>query len=111
MLPNKNRNYEVQTELEGARLLDLGPQRTAGLSKANALASLDVAESLQLLHLQLAESTESSNATLHETTDKLIASNEKLAQSNDRHATAMQLLTGALVLTGIIQAVVAWASH
>ena len=35
--------------------------------------------------------------------DKTIASNEKLAESNKKHAYSMRLLTAALVFVGLIQ--------
>ena len=108
VLPNKARNDEVAKILSSLKNMGLGAQIDAHTGHANALASLDVAESLQLLQLQLAESTKDSAVALHATTDKLIESNKALAASNDRHATAMQWLTGALVVVGIAQMVLAW---
>ena len=120
--PNKARNDEVAKILAALKDLGLGAQIEAHTGHANALASLDVAEWLQLLHLQLAESTKQNAislaestkqnvAALHETTGKLIESNTSLAGSNDRHATSMQWLTAALVLVGIAQIVIAWLTH
>ncbi len=110
-LPNKTRNDQVEQKLSQLNGLGLGAQMDAHTGYATALASLNVAESLQLLQLQVAESTKENRVALHETTDKLIKSNETLAKSNDRHATAMQWLTAALVVVGIIQIIVAWKSH
>ncbi len=110
-LPNKGRNDEVEGLLKNLKDLGLGAQTDAHVGYANALASLNVAESLQLLELQLIETGRENRVALHETTDKLIQSNVTLAESNDRHASAMQWLTGALVLVGLIQVAVAWALH
>ena len=91
-LSNKSRNYEVENKLKSLTGLDLGAQMDAHTGVANVLASLDVAESLQLLEQQIEKSA----------TD-LIKSNEKLAISTDKHSKAMLFLTGALVLVGILQ--------
>jgi hypothetical protein len=110
-LPNKGRNDEVAGLLKGLKDLGLGAQMDAHIGHASGLASLDVAESLQLLQLQLAESTKDNRIALHETTNKLIGSNKILATSNDRHSTAMQWLTGALVAVGLLQVVAIFLAH
>jgi hypothetical protein len=110
-LPNQSRNQEVEAKIAGVKNADLGPQANMHTGVANALASLNVAESLQLLQLQLAESTKDNRIALHETTDKLIDSNKILAASNNRHATAMQWLTGALVFVGILQVIAIFFAH
>jgi hypothetical protein len=110
-LPNSTRNKEVEDKLASLKGFDLGHQREVHTSYANALASLDVAESLQLLQLQLAESSTDNKKALHDTTNKMIASNEKLAQSNNKHALAMQWLTGALIFVGLLQTLVMLLVH
>ena len=110
-LPNKIRNDEVEALLKNLKDLGLGAQMDAHVGHANALASLNIAESLQCLQLQLVETGRENRVTLHEITDKLIQSNRILATSNDRHASAMQWLTGALVIIGILQAFIAWKTH
>ena len=104
-LTNKERNKEVRDIVDNLSAFGLGPQMDAHVGRANAIASLDVAESLQLLQIQLSQSTKDSNEAVHSTTDRLIESNKQLAKSNDRHSVAMQWLTGALVLVGVIQIV------
>ena len=40
---------------------------------------------------------------IKESTDKMIASNKRLAESNDRHSIRMFWLTGALVFAAVVQ--------
>ncbi len=104
-LPNAKRNAEVAAAIETLKSgqLDLGPQTEKHIGIASALASLDVAESLQVTSLQIEESSAQDRAAMHKAFQSLIDSNEKLAKSNDRYARAMMWLTGALVLVGVAQ--------
>ena len=45
---------------------------------------------------------------VREVTNDLMASNEKLARSNNRYALALNILTGCIVAVGILQAFVVW---
>jgi hypothetical protein len=45
--------------------------------------------------------------TIQNASSEAIESNNRLAQSNDRHARAMHWLTGALILVGIAQVIAA----
>ncbi len=108
-LPNSNRNLEVSLAIAELKNADMGAQAEKKAGVANSLSSLDVAESLQLLQLQLAESSRQNAITLDRAMNKLIDSNEKLAKSNERQARAMKWLTGGLILVGIVQAVIAWS--
>ena len=58
-LPNTKRNAEVAAAIELLKNgnLDLGPQSAKHTGIANALAALDVAESLQIASLQIEESS------------------------------------------------------
>lgn len=104
-LPNETRNAEVQAAINALKSgkLDLGPQSAHHAGVANALASLDVAESLQITSLQIETSSAQDRVAMNSAVQALIASNEKLARSNEKYARAMMWLTGALVLVGIAQ--------
>lgn len=108
-LPNSKRNLEVALAIAELKNADMGAQAEKKAGVANSLSSLDMAESLQLLQLQLAESSRQNAITLDRAMNKLIESNEKLAKSNEKQARAIKWLTGGLILVGIIQAVIAWA--
>jgi hypothetical protein len=109
-LPNKKRNDEVAKAIDTLKngQLDLGPQSAHHAAIANTLASLDVAESLQVTSLQIEESAAQSRLVIHTALHKLIESNEKLARSNEKYARAMMWLTGALVLVGVGQIIAAF---
>lgn len=104
-LPNAKRNTEVAAAIETLKSgkLDLGPQSAHHVGIANALASLDVAESLQVTSLQIEESSAQERTAIHNALHALIDSNEKLARSNEKYARAMMWLTGGIVLVGIAQ--------
>jgi hypothetical protein len=110
-LPNQARNEEVEDAIKGVRLLDLGAQSERGVGVANALASLNVAESLQFLQLQITETSKENRVALHQAMDNLIESNARLAASNERQVNAMKWLTVALVLVGIAQVVIGIIWH
>jgi hypothetical protein len=103
-LPHNKRNLEVTAAIAELRAADMGASAEKKAGIANSLSSLDVAESLQLLLLQLAESSKQNATTLDRAMEKLIKSNEKLSKSNERQVRAMQWLTGGLILVGCIQA-------
>jgi hypothetical protein len=109
-MPNKARNAEVNVAIDKLKngQLDLGPQSAHNAGIANALASLDVAESLQITSLQIEESSAQNRTVIHNVLHALIDSNEKLAGSNERYARAMMWLTGGLVLVGIAQIIAAF---
>jgi hypothetical protein len=104
-LPNAKRNAEVAKAIETLKSgqLDLGPSTDKHVGIASALASLDVAESLQITSLQIEESSSQDRVVMNKAFQDLIDSNAKLAASNDGYARAMMWLTGALVLVGIAQ--------
>jgi hypothetical protein len=106
-MPNKGRNAEVSAAIDKLKngQLDLGPQSAHHIGIANALASLNVAESLQITSLQIEESSAQNRTVIHNALHALIDSNEKLARSNEKYARAMMWLTGGLVLVGIAQIV------
>ncbi len=63
-------------------------------------------ESIDLLRDQVRVLGNMISFGMKEQVDKLISSNEKLSESNEKHSKAMNYLTGALVLIGIGQVVV-----
>ncbi|HUC01362.1 MAG TPA: hypothetical protein VMA75_00455 [Candidatus Paceibacterota bacterium] len=104
-LPNKTRNDEVKAAIDLLKSgkLDLGASTEKHIGIANALASLDVAESLQITSVQIEESSSQDRVALNTAVHALISSNEKLAESNKKYARAMMWLTGAIVLVGVAQ--------
>lgn len=111
-LPNAHRNKEVTEAVEKLRdgQLDLGPQSAHHAGIANTLASLNVAESLQITSLQIEQSAAQNRTAIHKATQDIIGSNEKLAKSNERYVRAMMWLTGGLVLVGIAQIIASFLS-
>lgn len=85
-------NVEVRKAIDEAKTFGLGSQADKGAALANALASLNVAESLQDFQMVLGEKT------------------DKLIESNKRHSMAMILLTGALVFVGAMTAMATFAT-
>ena len=79
-LPNSNRNLEVAMAIAELKNADMGAQAEKKGGIANSLSSLNVAESLQLLHIQLAESSRQNAITLDRAINKLIKSNEELSK-------------------------------
>ena len=110
-LTNNTRNIETSQAIVELKNADAGAHAEKKAGVANALASLDVAESLQLLQIQLIEGSRANRSMIHTEVDKLIASNERLAKSNSQHTTAMKWLTGALVAVGVLQIVVTWLTR
>ena len=86
---NYRGNAETREAIEKAKDLDLGPSADKGVGLANALASLNVAESLQMFQTVLENQT------------------NKIISSNNKHSRAMFWLTLALVFVG---GVTAWAT-
>ena len=84
---NYQGNAETRKAINDAKTLDLGPQADKGVGLANALASLNVAESLQMFQMVLEKQT------------------NELINSNNRHSTVMTWLTGALVFVGAVTAI------
>ena len=82
---------------------DEGQHSIKGSGIANALSSLDVAESLQLLELQLKESSQKNVDGFDKAITKLITSNERLSDSNELRSSAMNRLTGGLLLVAVLQ--------
>lgn len=104
-MPNKPRNAEVSMAIDKLKngQLDLGPQSVLHVGIASALASLNVAESLQIASMQIEESSYQNRTVIHNALHALIDSNEKLAKSNEKYARAMMMLTGGLLMVGIAQ--------
>jgi hypothetical protein len=73
----------------------------------NSETGLALVEAIEQLQHKILESTEYLNRGLDQSVTKLIASNEKLAESNDRHAKAMKWLTIMLAFAAFVQAGVA----
>jgi hypothetical protein len=105
--PNAKRNSEVAKAIEKLENgdLGLGAQSAHHVGIANTLASLNVAESLQITSLQIEESSVQNRIVIHNALHAIIDSNEKLARSNEHYVRAMMWLTGGLILVGIVQIV------
>lgn len=110
-LPNAIRNKEVSDAVQRLKESDTGDLAIKPAGIAGSLSSLDVAEALQMLQLQLIETSKENRTALHSVIDKLIASNAELSKSNIKYAGAMMYLTAALVLVGVAPIVVSlWAT-
>ena len=107
-LPNNSRNTEVSEAINQLKEADGGALSHKPAGIAESLSLLNVAESLQLLQLQIIEVSRENRTAMHLAVSNLIASNTKLSESNDRYAKAMNWLTGALVIISIAQVVVSW---
>ncbi|MFA6301491.1 MAG: hypothetical protein WC609_04105 [Candidatus Paceibacterota bacterium] len=79
-------NAEVRKAIEEAKKLGLGEQSNKAVGLANATASLDVAESLQMFQMVIENQT------------------NKLIKSSDESSRKMVWLTCALVFVGAITA-------
>ena len=86
-------NGETRKAIEQASQSDLGPQADKHAGIAQAFASLNIAESLQMFQ-----------QVMEVQVQKIIESNEKLAKSNDKHSDRMYWLTAALLFVGTVQA-------
>ena len=109
-LPNKSRNDEVSTAIKELKEADAGAQAEKKAGIAISLSNLDLAESIQLLHLQIVSISKEIRATIKMSTDQMIESNKQLSASNDRHAVAMKWLTAGLIFVGLLQVIVTWKS-
>lgn len=89
---NYHGNGEVRKAIENAKNLDLGEQSNKAVGLANAAASLNVAESLQMFQMVIEKQT------------------NKLIKSNDEYSQKMVWLTRALVFVGAITAFATIAS-
>jgi len=77
----------------------------AALLEANRTKELS--HSLQMLHQQIPIFIKDLKQGISNNTDKMVASNEKLQESNEDYAKWMKRLTFALVFVGVAQVVVA----
>jgi hypothetical protein len=106
--PNEKRNIETDKAIAHAELGEIGAQSDKRIGIAEATATFNVAESLQMLQLQIEETALSNRKSAEIQTDKLIVSNAKLAESNNRHSRRIIWLTWALVIVGLLQVVATW---
>jgi hypothetical protein len=102
-LPNIGRNKESEEAISRLKEADTGDLALKPAGIASAVTSLNTAESLQLLQLQIIQTSSENRKALSSNIDKLIESNTKLSESNERQARAMKWLTGALVLVALAQ--------
>lgn len=73
---------------------------------ANALASQNVAESIQVLHHAIPLTVNDLRSTITKNTDNIIESNSKLQSGAEKYTKAMTWLTAGLFFVGIVQIVV-----
>ena len=107
-LPNNSRNIEVALAINQIKDVGLGYQSDKHSGIANALSALDVAESLQLLQLEIERSSKENNLVVQNSVNRLITSNEHLAKSNSFQAQTTIGLTAALVIVGLLQVLATW---
>ena len=129
-LPNQARNLETALAIGNLKNADSGALSIRPAGIAEATASLNVAESLQMLQLQIVETSIGTRKALAELqgqiaglsysvstvienqSKKMISSNEKLAISNEYYAKWNRGLTVALItvtlLVGLMQVYVIW---
>lgn len=108
METNYRGDRETRDAINHAKEADLGASASRSVGIAIATAALNVAESLQGLHVQIMQTSEENRAAAEKETDKIIASNKNLASSNERHSNRMVWLTAALVFVGILQIIAAF---
>lgn len=96
---NYKGNRETREAIQRAKEADLGAQADRAVGLANATATLNTAESLQMLQM-----------VIEIQTSKLTLSIEELAASNDKYANRMFWLTLALVFVGAVSATATLAS-
>ena len=111
-LPNKTRNYEVDSAVQELKLLDLGSQSDRQVGKAQAIGLLNVAESLQLLQLQIIKTSKENRVAIETQVDKLTKSNNEASEINKSSIRWSKGLTIALIIVtlivGLLQAYVIW---
>ena len=96
---NYSGNRETREAIQRAKEADLGASADRAVGLANATATLNTAESLQMLQ-----------NVIESQTGKLTSSIEGLATSNDKYANRMIWLTLALVFVGAVSAIATLAS-
>jgi hypothetical protein len=126
----ESRNEETKAAINTLRASDHGANSIRPSGVAQATASLNVAESLQNLQMEISKTSAGTRKSLAELqgqisgltyaistvieneTKKLIASNEKLATSNEYYAKWNKRLSIALIVVtlfvGLMQAYVIW---
>jgi hypothetical protein len=111
-LPNTARNKEVQDAIKNLDGLDLGAQSSKHTSIAQTVALLNVAESLQLVQLQIIETSSENRKATENAVNKLIESNNEASQINKSAIRWSKGLTVALIvvtlIVGLLQAYVIW---
>ena len=111
-LPNTARNKEVQDAIKNLDGLDLGAQSSKHTSIAQTVALLNVAESLQLVQLQIIETSSENRKATENAVNKLIESNNEASQINKSAIRWSKWLTIALItvtlIVGLLQAYVIW---
>ena len=75
----------------------------AAIGKLTADRMQELSQSIQTLKNQIPLSVLDLRQTISQNTDKMIASNEKLSESNEYYAKWMKWLTFGLVITSIVQ--------
>jgi hypothetical protein len=95
----------IQKYLDTASQVDDTYVRAA-IGKISSDRSKELSSSIQNLHHQIPITVSELRETISRNTDKIITSNEKLAESNVSYIQWMKYLTLALVLVGILQTVI-----
>jgi len=112
VLPNAQRNEEVKKAMETLNGLDLGAQTSKHTEIAKTVSLLNVAESLQLLQLQIVETSTENRTNITNEVGRLIQSNNEATTINKSAIRWSKALTIALILVtlvvGLLQAYVIW---
>ena len=111
-LPNKARNDEVKASIKTLDGLDLGAQTSKHTEIAKTVSLLNVAESLQLLQLQITETAKENRVSIQNEVTRLITSNDEASRINKDAVKWSKRLTIALIavtlIVGLLQAYVIW---
>jgi hypothetical protein len=103
-LPNKKRNDEVKAEINGLDKLDMGWQAEKHIGIAQNLSLLNVAESLQLLQLQLEETSKENRETISASVSSLSGIIKGYADTASKQALGSAWLSVALIFATVILA-------
>ncbi len=101
-LPNLLRNKAVEDAIPKVNEASRNSETTMN-GVANALATLDMAESTQILAVKIEESFAKNERAIGNAFDALIQSNENVARSNGKYSDSMRYLTLGLIAVGLLQ--------
>lgn len=83
----------------------------AAVGKLAADRSKELTDAIRLLHQQVPITISELRATIRQSADAMIASNERLSRSNEAYSKWIKWLTVGLVLVGVAQVIVAFITN